>query len=72
MLELCITHLPDAFRRFLKLDSESQEAHKAKRFEKIQEISKLYMSDLVKVCIYKIFYTYIILKNSNYSNNLFC
>lgn len=49
VVQLCIMHLPDAFRCFLKLDSESQEVHKSKRFEKIQKILKLYISDLVKL-----------------------
>ncbi|TGZ37887.1 nucleolar complex protein 2-like isoform X1 [Temnothorax longispinosus] len=49
VMQLCITHLPDALRRYLKLDPESQEAHKSKRFNKIQEILKLYLSDLIKL-----------------------
>lgn len=51
-MQLCIMYLPDAFKRFLKLDPESQEAHKSKRFGKIRTILKLYLSDLFKVRIY--------------------
>lgn len=51
-MQLCIMYLPDAFQRFLKLDPESQEAHKSKRFRKIRTILKLYLSDLIKVCIH--------------------
>jgi hypothetical protein len=48
-MELSIIYLPDAFKRFLKLDSESQEAHKSKRFPKVRGILKLYLTDLIKV-----------------------
>lgn len=48
-MQLCIMYLPDAFKRFLRLDSESQEAYKSKRFGKIRVILKLYLSDLIKV-----------------------
>lgn len=51
-MQLCIMYLPDALQRFLKLDSESQEVHKSKRFGKVRTILKLYLSDLIKVCIY--------------------
>ncbi|XP_011865771.1 PREDICTED: nucleolar complex protein 2 homolog [Vollenhovia emeryi] len=49
VMQLCIMYLPDAFKRFLKLDPESQEAHKSKRFGKIRSILKLYLSDLIKL-----------------------
>ncbi|KAL0126549.1 hypothetical protein PUN28_005133 [Cardiocondyla obscurior] len=49
LIQLCVMQLPDAFKQFLKLDPESQGVHKSKRFEKIQEILKCYMLDLVKV-----------------------
>lgn len=52
-MQLCILHLPDAFKRFLKLDPKSQEACKSKRFGKIRGILKLYLSDLLTVRIYK-------------------
>lgn len=52
-MQLCILHLPDAFKRFLKLDPKSQEACKSKRFGKIRGILKLYLSDLLTVCIHK-------------------
>ncbi|KAM0728652.1 Nucleolar complex protein 2 [Formica fusca] len=47
VMQLCIMHLPDAFKCFLKLDSKTQEAHKSKRFRKIRGILKLYLSDLI-------------------------
>lgn len=47
VMQLCIMHLPDAFKCFLKLDSKMQEAHKSKRFRKIRGILKLYLSDLI-------------------------
>ncbi|KAL6449010.1 hypothetical protein ACFW04_000612 [Cataglyphis niger] len=47
VMQLCIMHLPDAFKRYLKLDPKSQEAHKSKRFRKIRGILKLYLSDLI-------------------------
>ncbi|KYM93137.1 Nucleolar complex protein 2 like protein [Atta colombica] len=49
VIQLCIMYLPDAFKCFLKLDQESQEAHKSKRFGKIRWILKLYLSDLIKL-----------------------
>ncbi|XP_028045568.1 nucleolar complex protein 2 homolog [Monomorium pharaonis] len=49
VMELCITYLPDAFRRLLKLDAESREAHKSKNVEKIQKVLKLYLSDLINL-----------------------
>lgn len=55
-MQLCIMHLPDAFKRYLKLDPKSQEAHKSKRFRKIRGILKLYLSDLITVCINFIYY----------------
>lgn len=54
-MQLCILYLPDAFKRFLKLDPKSQEAHKSKRFGKIRGILKSYLSDLITVCIIKFF-----------------
>lgn len=50
-MQLCIMYLPDAFKRFLKLDPELQEAHKSKRFGKVRTILRLYLSDLIKVRI---------------------
>ncbi|CAL1684552.1 unnamed protein product [Lasius platythorax] len=47
VMQLCVMHLPDAFKRFLKLDPKSQEAHKSKRFGKVRGILKLYLSDLI-------------------------
>ncbi|XP_012536796.1 nucleolar complex protein 2 homolog [Monomorium pharaonis] len=49
VMQLCIMYLPDAFKRFLKLDPESQEVHKSKKFGKIRSILKLYLSDLIKL-----------------------
>ncbi|XP_067208098.1 nucleolar complex protein 2 isoform X2 [Linepithema humile] len=49
VVQLCITHLSDAFKRFLKLDPESHEAHKSKRFGKIRGTLKLYLTDLFKL-----------------------
>lgn len=49
VVDLCVTHLPDAFKRVLNLDPESQKAHKSKKFEKIQEILKLYLLDLIQL-----------------------
>ncbi|XP_018397154.1 PREDICTED: nucleolar complex protein 2 homolog [Cyphomyrmex costatus] len=49
VMQLCIMYLPDAFKRFLKLDEESHEAHKSTRFVKIRYILKLYLSDLIKL-----------------------
>lgn len=50
-MQLCIMYLPDAFKHFLKLDPESKDAHKSRKFGKIRTILKLYLSDLIKVCI---------------------
>ncbi|KYN06176.1 PREDICTED: nucleolar complex protein 2 homolog [Cyphomyrmex costatus] len=49
VVQLCITHLPDAFKHILQLDAESQKIYKSRKFEKIQEILKLYLSDLIKL-----------------------
>ncbi|EZA53701.1 Nucleolar complex protein 2-like protein [Ooceraea biroi] len=49
VMELCVMYLPDALKRFLKLDSESHEAHKSKRFAKVRGILKLYLTDLIKL-----------------------
>lgn len=49
VVQLCIMHLPDAFKRILKLDAESQKPYKSKKFEKIQKVLKLYLSDLIKL-----------------------
>ncbi|KAL0118609.1 hypothetical protein PUN28_009347 [Cardiocondyla obscurior] len=49
VMQLCIMYLPDAFKRFLKLNPELQEVHKSKRFRKIQAVIKLYLSDLIKL-----------------------
>lgn len=59
VVQLCIMHLPDAFKRFLKLDTESHvEAHKSKRFIKVRNILKSYLADLIKVCIGKFYFYY--------------
>ncbi|XP_011176120.1 nucleolar complex protein 2 homolog isoform X1 [Solenopsis invicta] len=49
VMQLCIMYLPDAFKNFLKLESESQEAHKSRKFGKIRWLLKLYLSDLIKL-----------------------
>jgi len=49
VVQLCIAQLPGAFKRFLRLDSESQEAHMSKRFGKIRGTLKTYLADLIKV-----------------------
>ncbi|KAG5327214.1 NOC2L protein, partial [Pseudoatta argentina] len=49
VVQLCIMHLPDAFKRILKLDAELQKPYKSKKFEKIQKVLKLYLSDLIKL-----------------------
>lgn len=48
---MCILYLPDAFKRYLKLDPETQhvQVHKVKRFTKVKTILKLYLTDLIKV-----------------------
>ncbi|XP_054016608.1 nucleolar complex protein 2 homolog [Hylaeus anthracinus] len=50
VVQLCIFYLPDAFKRFLKLGSETQiQPHKSKRFGKIKGILKSYLADLIKI-----------------------
>ncbi|XP_032681936.1 nucleolar complex protein 2 homolog [Odontomachus brunneus] len=49
VVQLCIMHLPDAFKCFLKLDSTSKEVHKCKRFPKVRGILKSYLVDLIKI-----------------------
>ncbi|XP_076239293.1 nucleolar complex protein 2 [Calliopsis andreniformis] len=50
VVQLCILYLPDAFKQFLKLDSEKQsEIHKIKRFGKVKGLLKSYLTDLVKI-----------------------
>ncbi|XP_076655121.1 nucleolar complex protein 2 [Halictus rubicundus] len=50
VVQLCILYLPDAFRRFLKLGTETQfQAHKCKRFVKTKGILKSYLTDLIKI-----------------------
>lgn len=52
VFQLCILYLPDAFKRYLKLSSETQiPIHKVKRFAKIKGILKLYLTNLIKVNI---------------------
>lgn len=50
VVQLCILYLPDAFKRYLKLSSETQpQIHKLKRFGKVKHILKSYLTDLIKV-----------------------
>lgn len=50
VVQLCILYLPDAFKRYLKLSSETQpQIHKLKRFGKVKNILKSYLTDLIKV-----------------------
>ncbi|XP_063979330.1 nucleolar complex protein 2 homolog [Diachasmimorpha longicaudata] len=50
VVQLCIIHLPTAFRNFLKISSKSKfEAHKSKRFYKIKGTLKAYLSDLLRI-----------------------
>ncbi|XP_014479702.1 PREDICTED: nucleolar complex protein 2 homolog [Dinoponera quadriceps] len=49
VVQLCIMHLPDAFKSFLKLESVSKDLHKSKRFPKMRGILKLYLADLLKI-----------------------
>ncbi|XP_011498321.1 PREDICTED: nucleolar complex protein 2 homolog [Ceratosolen solmsi marchali] len=50
IMQLCILYLPEAFGKFLKIQSETPiEAHKSKRFPKIKGLIKAYLHDLVKV-----------------------
>ncbi|XP_003694693.2 nucleolar complex protein 2 homolog [Apis florea] len=51
VVQLCILYLPDAFKRYLKLDLETHhvQVHKVKRFTKVKTILKLYLTDLIKI-----------------------
>ncbi|KAK1135281.1 hypothetical protein K0M31_008051 [Melipona bicolor] len=50
VVQLCILYLPNAFKRYLKLSSETQfQAHKVKRFGKVKSILKSYLLDLIKI-----------------------
>lgn len=50
VVQLCILYLPDAFKRYLKLSSETQsQIHKLKRFGKVKSILKSYLTDLIKI-----------------------
>ncbi|XP_048261065.1 nucleolar complex protein 2 homolog isoform X2 [Bombus terrestris] len=50
VVQLCILYLPDAFKRYLKLSSETQsQIHKLKRFGKVKNILKSYLTDLIKI-----------------------
>ncbi|CAK9795928.1 Nucleolar complex protein 2 homolog [Anthophora quadrimaculata] len=50
VVQLCVLYLPDSFKRYLKLNSETQlQAHKARRFGKVKNILKLYLTDLIKI-----------------------
>ncbi|KAG7212851.1 hypothetical protein KM043_002205 [Ampulex compressa] len=50
VVQLCVLHLPEAFRRFLKLEGESQfEAYKSKKFAKVKTSLKSYLTDLIKI-----------------------
>ncbi|KAF7379922.1 hypothetical protein HZH68_016870 [Vespula germanica] len=50
VIQLCIMHLPNAFRRFLKLGTNAHfAAHKCKRFIKVKGSLKLYLTDLITI-----------------------
>ncbi|KZC06791.1 PREDICTED: nucleolar complex protein 2 homolog [Dufourea novaeangliae] len=50
VVQLCILHLPNTFKRFLNLGSETQfQPHKCKRFGKVKGILKSYLTDLIKI-----------------------
>ncbi|XP_033353806.1 nucleolar complex protein 2 homolog isoform X2 [Bombus vosnesenskii] len=50
VVQLCILYLPGAFKRYLKLSSETQpHIHKLKRFGKVKNILKSYLTDLIKI-----------------------
>ncbi|XP_029036015.2 nucleolar complex protein 2 homolog isoform X1 [Osmia bicornis bicornis] len=50
VVQLCVLYLPNALKRYLKLDSESQfQVHKSKRFVKVKNILKSYLTDLIKI-----------------------
>ncbi|XP_035724574.1 nucleolar complex protein 2 homolog [Vespa mandarinia] len=50
VIQLCILHLPNAFRNFLKLDTNTHfAAHKCKRFIKVKNSLKLYLTDLLTI-----------------------
>lgn len=58
VIQLCILHLPNAFRRFLKLGTNTHfVAHKCKRFIKVKGSLKSYLTDLITVGIVLIFIT---------------
>lgn len=50
VIQLCVLHLGPALRRFLGLQSGSkQPPHKCKKFNKIKNVLKGYLTDLLKV-----------------------
>ncbi|XP_011300946.1 nucleolar complex protein 2 homolog [Fopius arisanus] len=49
VVQLCILHLPNAFKKFLKITKSKFEAHKSKRFSKIKGTLKSYLSDLLRI-----------------------
>ncbi|XP_017876479.1 nucleolar complex protein 2 homolog [Ceratina calcarata] len=50
VVQLCILHLPDAMKRYLKLSPDTQfQVHKAKRFGKVKTVLKSYLTDLIKI-----------------------
>lgn len=50
VVQLCVLHLPDAMKRYLKLTPDNQfQVHKAKRFPKVRNVLKSYLTDLIKV-----------------------
>lgn len=58
VIQLCIMHLPNAFRSFLKLSTNTHiAAHKCKRFIKVKGALKSYLTDLITVGIIVIFIT---------------
>ncbi|XP_008555720.1 nucleolar complex protein 2 homolog [Microplitis demolitor] len=50
VVQLCVINLPTAFKKFLKITTDSRfEAHKSKRFAKIKGILKQYLTDLLQI-----------------------
>ncbi|XP_033226481.1 nucleolar complex protein 2 homolog [Belonocnema kinseyi] len=50
VVQMCVMNLPEAFKRFLNLGSQTRfEAHKAKKFVKVKGALKSYLTDLIKL-----------------------
>lgn len=49
VVQLCILHLPAAFKNFLNIHDGRFEAHKSKKFAKIKGVIKCYLVDLIKI-----------------------